>query len=290
MSPVVVVQGRITWDNWIELPCPMENGANFGGSGANIAVTLSALGATVEVVGRLGSDAIGRSYLRYLRRRGVGTEFVDTSDAHTSVCDISPGNYYSWRSGRISLPNPSASVRARALASASAFILVDDAPVPGQTLPDRSFWVPQMWLRSEIDRFLTPMEVLQLWSWRIVFLNAKEAMWMEDLSKRSLVSISQSVPRTLFVRTDEIRPTVSLRAGRASFHPVLAVDPVVALGGGDALAAGCIAGDVHGLEPSGSIALGQMLARQVVSQVGCQVHASSVVSFRSGLSWDEVLR
>jgi len=47
-----------------------------GGKGANQAAAVARLGATVEMVGRVGKDAFGEALLANMRAQGVGTEYV----------------------------------------------------------------------------------------------------------------------------------------------------------------------------------------------------------------------
>lgn len=68
-------------------------GGNFqtvpGGKGANQAVALGRLGATVRMAGRVGDDAFGRRYLDHFRKNGVDVRAVDAvAGTATGVADI----------------------------------------------------------------------------------------------------------------------------------------------------------------------------------------------------------
>ena len=68
-------------------------GGNFqtvpGGKGANQAVALGRLGATVRMAGRVGDDAFGRRYLDHFRQNGVDVRAVDAvAGTATGVADI----------------------------------------------------------------------------------------------------------------------------------------------------------------------------------------------------------
>ncbi|MEO6876757.1 MAG: ribokinase [Opitutaceae bacterium] len=81
----VVVVGSLNVDRIVsvaELPRPGETifatstQKEFGGKGANQAVAAARYGASVALVGAVGSDADGESYLAHLRSEGVATEWV----------------------------------------------------------------------------------------------------------------------------------------------------------------------------------------------------------------------
>jgi len=60
-----------------------------GGKGANQAVTASRLGASTAVIGKLGDDSFGRSYMDALKVENINTDYVSmTSQAVTGVAQI----------------------------------------------------------------------------------------------------------------------------------------------------------------------------------------------------------
>jgi len=59
-----------------------------GGKGANQAVTLARLGANVAMVGRVGEDAFGDTYLRSFEKDGVDTTYVGRGASPTGIAMI----------------------------------------------------------------------------------------------------------------------------------------------------------------------------------------------------------
>jgi len=87
-KPVVVV-GSLNFDYLLDvaaLPKPNETligmgmRTAIGGKGLNQACACAAFGRPVEMVGAVGSDAIGQQILGHLARKGVGTTHVRTLD------------------------------------------------------------------------------------------------------------------------------------------------------------------------------------------------------------------
>lgn len=63
---------------------------NAGGAPANVAVCVSRLGGNANVVTKLGKDAFGNFLCETLKREGVGTDFVFTTDeANTALAFVS---------------------------------------------------------------------------------------------------------------------------------------------------------------------------------------------------------
>src|SRR6266849_2740604 len=55
-----------------------------GGKGANQAVATARMGASVNMIGRVGHDSFGRELRRSLRDEGVTTRWVSSSPAHAT--------------------------------------------------------------------------------------------------------------------------------------------------------------------------------------------------------------
>lgn len=92
-APRIVVVGSINMDlvaRVARLPCPGETvrGRSFdtvpGGKGANQAVAAARLGAAVQMVGRVGTDAFGGTLVDSLRSCGVGVDHVRPAPACSS--------------------------------------------------------------------------------------------------------------------------------------------------------------------------------------------------------------
>lgn len=97
-SAKVVVLGSINADYVLHVPERPHPGETIsgavlelhpGGKGANQAVAAARCGATVEMIGRVGNDAAGRSRRAELTAEGIGTDHIwMTSDAATGAAFI----------------------------------------------------------------------------------------------------------------------------------------------------------------------------------------------------------
>lgn len=61
----------------------------FGGKGANQAVAANRVGASVQMIGRVGEDAFGKDYLKYLSTEGISIDCVEpVTHSPTGVASI----------------------------------------------------------------------------------------------------------------------------------------------------------------------------------------------------------
>src|SRR5216684_6949073 len=90
----VVVIGGLNMDLIVQvprLPKPGETVAGDsllrapGGKGANQAVATARMGASVNMIGRVGHDSFGRELKRSLRDEGVSTRWVYTTSSERST-------------------------------------------------------------------------------------------------------------------------------------------------------------------------------------------------------------
>jgi len=143
-KPIVVV-GSLNFDYLLDvaaLPKPNETlighgmRTAIGGKGLNQACACAAFGRPVEMVGAVGSDAIGQQILGHLARKGVGTAHVRTLDdertgmAHILVAEDGQNMIVvtSGANGRVS---PADIDAAEALiAGASAVVVQLEIPLP----------------------------------------------------------------------------------------------------------------------------------------------------------------
>ncbi|OAI58068.1 hypothetical protein AYO49_01435 [Verrucomicrobiaceae bacterium SCGC AG-212-N21] len=81
-TPSVAVVGSLNLDTLLTVPYFAEPGSTvaatswesrFGGKGANQAIAASRQGATVSLIGCVGSDASGRAYREYLEKQNINT-------------------------------------------------------------------------------------------------------------------------------------------------------------------------------------------------------------------------
>ncbi|MBU5946000.1 carbohydrate kinase family protein [Streptomyces sp. PAM3C] len=273
MTDVVVV-GRIAIDEWVlsekEQQSARTPADTYGGSGANMATLLARLGMNVGLVAKVGCDDVGRHYRDRLIELGVNVNYLQTGHHRTAVCRIIPGIAYEWLDDVIAFPSVTASDLAGALAGAEIAIFSDCAPGRDVVLPEASYWVPQLWLRSPLRE---PMAALL--PWRAVFVNSRERDELEKLIGTTVGELSKRTSTTWIV-TDESKDTVCWQSGISSHHQVDPVAPVVALGGGDALAAAFAFARYEGLSMETAIEFGHAAARKVVQQVACQLEQEHV--------------
>uniref|UniRef100_A0A0K0D0Q4 Ribokinase n=1 Tax=Angiostrongylus cantonensis TaxID=6313 RepID=A0A0K0D0Q4_ANGCA len=88
-----VVQDLVSYTKSFPRPGESVRGTSFhmasGGKGANQAVAAAKLGATVQLIARVGNDPFGQSNIDDLRKSGVDTSEVETSDSsHTATATI----------------------------------------------------------------------------------------------------------------------------------------------------------------------------------------------------------
>lgn len=97
MKKPIVIVGSLNMDLVVRSPRhpqPGETiiGSDFktfpGGKGANQAVAAARLGAPVEMIGRVGSDAFGDSLLKTVGQDGVSTKYISRDPAPTGVALI----------------------------------------------------------------------------------------------------------------------------------------------------------------------------------------------------------
>lgn len=89
-APKIAVVGSLNIDRIFKverIPQPGETIVSenrvtrFGGKGANQAIAASRAGSNVSLIGRLGNDTDGTSYIEYLARQGIATENIQCIDS-----------------------------------------------------------------------------------------------------------------------------------------------------------------------------------------------------------------
>ncbi|XGW10478.1 hypothetical protein V3C99_012176 [Haemonchus contortus] len=88
-----IVQDLVSYTKSFPRPGESVRGDSFqmgsGGKGANQAVAASRLGASVQLIGRVGNDTFGESNIDNLRKAGVDISQVEKSDSsHTATATI----------------------------------------------------------------------------------------------------------------------------------------------------------------------------------------------------------
>lgn len=269
----VAVVGRTVWDDWVLPSSPYALGptAQYGGSGANIAVHLAHLGLRVTLVTAIGNDERSRRYAEYLDGVGVDLSLAVQSEAPLARCRITPQKHYDWVGGRMGFPEFPQGHELALRSKTAAAVYCDMAPSGSVALPQACFWVPQLYL-SSLRKFDPAV-----WSaWRLVFLNSSEARQLEAISNSTVAGVASAFPGTSWIVTNEGAPTVVARGERISRFKVPPTASLVSIGGGDAFAAGVCAGDIWGWPEGKSVRLGHALAKRVVGQVGCQLPRKAI--------------
>jgi sugar/nucleoside kinase (ribokinase family) len=254
----------------------------IGGCAANVAVDLVKMGVAASVVGRVGNDIFGRVVGELLREQRVDvsaltvTEGMDTSQTlivnvrgedrrfiHTFGANVAfnPEDIPPERVARCQVlylggyllmpevrPERLAPVFAAARKAGAKTVLDVVTPGPGDYLP---------WLRTllpEVDVFLPNNHEAELIS------GESDPVRQADLFHRlgAATSVVTLGDQGLVLVTAKER----LRA--ESFR----VPFVDGTGGGDAFAAGYIAGLLQGLDPAGCVTLGSALGASCVQAIG----------------------
>lgn len=266
----------MTWDDWVVPTRDLrpDNLDCFGGPGANVAAHLASLGFRCTLVTVLGSDHRSRMYGEYLTGLGVDLSFAARSSRPLARCRITPGKTYSWVDNQPEFPEINRE-RVQEVLSCSRAIFWSEgiAGLEAPMLPEFAYWSPQLALTLRLERCLS----IARYNWRVVFLNRKEGALLAHETGQTLSQLSAASPATQWIITNEDSPTLVLRGSSiASSYRVPKASVNVSVGGGDAFAAGYCAADMRNWGEAAAVELGQTLAKAVVSQIGCQLSASTV--------------
>lgn len=282
-----------------------------GGAESNVACGLAHLGHSVEWVGRVGDDPLGRGIVDFLESRAVrtprvvydpdrqtGVYFKDRTDRRTSV-------YY---------------YRARSAASLMSRSNVDLAALDGVRLLHLSGITPS--LSQSCDDLMQALMVERchgaaavsfdvnfrpgLWSVDVAAPRLRELALAADIvvvgrdeaaalwgtgSPASIRAILPDVGQ-LVVKDDDVGATY-FGDDETVFQPALKVRVVEPVGAGDAFAAGFLSGSSRRMPPDQSLRHGHVLAGltlQHVSDLPTLPSAESIArcSRLEGADWDEL--
>jgi len=270
--PMILVVGNINFDILFpldRLPGPHEKMAcddartGFGGSAANTAHWLAKLGAQVTLAGAIGDDPLGEAHLASLREAGVKTHGVHRVDSATGIAVI------------FSLGREKRMVRA------------PGANLSGKTDPGLLDGCDLVYLSGGDTRTLAGYAVLAkekdvpvICGWHgaredevagIVdgfILNADEVRMVTGLED----------PVEGIRALDSEIATVTLPTGGCLVSegidilkvPAIELEPVDRTGGGDAFAAGFLAGQEKGLNVEECGRWGNVMAAKVIMEVGAR--------------------
>ncbi|RBY77123.1 carbohydrate kinase family protein [Geodermatophilus sp. TF02-6] len=251
-----------------------------GGAGANTAFGLGLLGLAPVLVGAVGSDFA--DYDAWLTRHGVDTASVHWSQLkHTArfVCttDVVNNQIASFYSGAMS---EASSIE---LAPVTARVGTPDLVVVGPNDPTAMVRHTQECRQRGYPFAADPSQQL---AWadgemirelvdgaQLLFTNEYEAALLLQKTGWTDQEVLARVGTWVTTRAAE---GVLVRQGGAEPISVIAVPetkPVEPTGGGDALRAGFIAGQVWGLSPERATQLGSAVATEAVEVVGTQEYS-----------------
>jgi sugar/nucleoside kinase (ribokinase family) len=269
------------------LPAPGRTGIildrsdkrHWGGCAFNIAVGISRMGLQTGVIGTLGDDEEGRSYLQWLRENGVDSTAVTMQEggdtpisnlyydpAGTSVCYYWPG-----ASGQPGDAGPQNDILKRAdwlvLAVAPAELTVRLLDMAEQQSALRIAW------SVKADAHAHPAELIMrtLAASSLLFLNRDELRFIGEATGLStLEEVLSAGPEMVVLTLGAQGSSITTRSGM-TLVPAAPVRQVVdTTGSGDAYVSGFLAAYIRGATPPEAAAIGASNAAAVLEQVGSQ--------------------
>lgn len=254
---VVTVVGSLNVDLVADvqrLPRPGETviarhlSRSFGGKGANQALAAARQGARVTMVGCVGDDAEGRTYLDQLRREGITVSTVKTARSISTgtafiTVDAAAENQiivYAGANGQLS----SGTVRAQRARIAVATVLLVQLEIPLEAaiaaieIANESR-VPVVfnpspinpdfpWGSLQVDYLIVNQtEAEILFSRPVETLSSSGAEWLTALQEKKVSTL---------IITRGARTTLALHQGNLLEVPTLPVEPVDTVGAGDTFA------------------------------------------------------
>ncbi len=286
--PTIAVVGSLNVDYVAKvgrLPVPGETVAAMdleivhGGKGANQAIAAERQGCQVRMIGAVGDDEIGRSYLDYLRAEGIGVEGirqvpeVPTGSAFISV-NTDGENTIVVCQGANGMTSPD-QIRARDPYIAEADALLAQFEVPLSVVVEAL----RIANRAGVLTVVNPSPMRSTFPWATVeidylIVNETEA---EDIIEEIPVDLEAAEDLRDFLKGLRVNglvvtrgsdPTLVIGPDEAFEAPTLAVVPVDTVGAGDAFA-GCL---------TARLAAGESL-REAVLAANC---AGALTTLRTG--------
>jgi sugar/nucleoside kinase (ribokinase family) len=277
------------------LPAPGRTGIILGRSGAphwggcafNIAVGMARMGLQAGIIGTLGDDAEGRSYLQWLRENRVDSSAVTLQQggttpisnlyydpAGTSVCYYLPG-----ASRQPGDAGPQSDILARTdwlvLAVAPAELttrLLDMAEQARRTKDGAHRAVHIAWsVKADVQAHPPDLIERLLAVSRLIFLNRDELRFIGEATGRSTVEEILSLgPKMVVLTMGAQGSCVATRRGTLEV-PAAPVRKVMdTTGSGDAYVSGFLAAFIRGATPGEAAMVGARNAAAVLEKVGSQ--------------------
>lgn len=286
--PHVVVVGSLNIDyiaSVERLPAPGETVTagclvrRFGGKGANQAVAAARQGARVSLIGSVGDDDNGKSYLKRLRQERIaiggvvtkkrsltGTALIAVEQSAENVIIVAPES-----NGRLT----AADVRAQAGCILRADVLLLQWEVPQAAVVE----AVRIANRASVPVVMNPSPARQGFPWRECHLDtliinegegeallglrmaAGQEVWNETLAAHRI--------KHLLV-TRGAKPTVCFSDGGRFEVPTLKVKPVDTVGAGDAFAGAFAARRAEGAELRAAVAYANCAGALATLKSGAQ--------------------
>jgi ribokinase len=266
-----------------DAPARIEFG--YGGSAANVAAWLAALGARPALVGRIGADERGRAAEAELRAAGVDSHLAVDDERPTGTCVVLVGP----EGERSMIPDPAANdaladsdlpselLTAAAHLHVAGYSLLRDGSRPAaRTAIARALGSG---MSVSVDpssaALLSPAFLDELGGVELLFPNAEEAAALsgEPEAERAAAVLAQRLPEVVVT----LGAAGALWSGGGSVYRVEALPPADAggpvldtTGAGDAFAAGFLAARLEGAEPEAALSAGCRLAARAVRTPGAR--------------------
>jgi ribokinase len=220
----------------------------FGGKGANQAVAAARQGASVNMIGCLGIDSEGSSYVERLRAEGIGVNGISTtSKALTGTAmiavDRAAENIIVVAAGANGhLKRAGVRARHESIAAADALLLQLEVPldsvIEAVRIANRSgvpvVFNPSPWRHGfpwgeyNIDTLIiNSVEAQAIFGLRLDGISGSLLAWRKQLADRCV---------TQLIITRGAKPTIYITAASFGEIPTYAVKPVDTVGAGDAFA------------------------------------------------------
>lgn len=271
-----------------------------GGSAANTAVGVAALGCRAALVGRVGSDQLGRAYVRDLEKAGVAFLAPPAEkSAGTGRCFVivTPDGQRTMRTYLGAAPDLGPDcLEDRVLAGAGCVYLEGylwDAPAARGTLERavvlgrRAGAAVALSLSDPgcVERHARAFSsMIRQGEVDLLFANEAEVtrlMGVDDFD-RAVEALRSQVPCAALTRGPH--GAVAVAGGLTAEVPAEPAQVVDTTGAGDLFAAGFLVGRQRGLDLEGCARLGALAAADVISGLGARLHGDiGLAARRAGL-------
>jgi ribokinase len=253
----------------------------FGGKGANQAVAASRAGARVTMVGCLGSDSAGISYLENLKQNGIDTRWIRQDDRAASgialiMVDEKGENCISVAAGANHLLHLG-DVQA-ALGSGDFSLALLQMEIPVSILKDgiSAIWEAGIPVMLNMAPF-SPLDEEVLKKVQILVLNEVEATELtrhtfsgEEPTEPTLMMLFQSLAIPFIIITRGKEGVLLCASGEVSHHPAFKTKVVDSTAAGDTFCGYLAAGITSGMEMKDAIHFAQAASAICVGREGAQ--------------------